>query len=103
MRKLLIATIMLISAPVAFAQEEDVLAPPARAAPTATAAMSERASWCEDYVAWLVAITDAGRNAPDARPTHRVEVEMNSCTIDPQGYERETRTEAQRAVEIASG
>jgi hypothetical protein len=49
-------------------------------------------------------MTSAEAPAPaEARPTQRLEVELNSCTIDPQGYERETRAEADHAVEVASG
>ena len=105
MRTHIIAAFLLASASVAYAQEEpDVIAPPASAAPTAAAPIDARAQWCEDYTTWLVAMTNVETPPPaDARPTQRLEVEMNSCTIDPQGYERETRVEAQRAVEIANG
>jgi hypothetical protein len=49
-------------------------------------------------------MTQSGDPTPaDVRQTHRLEIELNSCTIDPQGYERQTRIEAQRAVEIANG
>jgi hypothetical protein len=101
MRPQIVAAFLLVSAPVAFAQE--VIAPPAEEAPAATAPIDERADWCEDYATWLMAMTAPTPAPADARPTHRLEVELNSCTIDPQGYERETRLEAQRAVEIANG
>jgi hypothetical protein len=105
MRIAIAAAFLLTSVSVALAQEEpEVIAPPARAAPTAAASIDARADWCEDYTRWLIAMTEVETPRPaDARPTQRLEVEMNSCTIDPQGYERETRVEAQRAVEIASG
>jgi hypothetical protein len=105
MRTHVIAAFLLASAPMAFAQEEpEVIAPPARAAPAATAPIDDRANWCEDYATWLVAMTPSETPAPaEARPTQRLEVELNSCTIDPQGYERETRAEADHAVEVASG
>ena len=102
MRTHIIAAFLLASAPMAFAQ--DVVAPPAQAAPQATAPIDERAEWCAAYATWLVEMTPSETPAPvHARPTQRLEVELNSCTIDPQGYERETRAEADHAVEVASG
>jgi hypothetical protein len=102
MRTHIIAAFLLASVPMAFAQE--VVAPPAEPAPTASATIDERADWCEAYATWLVEMTSAEAPAPaEARPTQRLEVELNSCTIDPQGYERETRAEADHAVEVASG
>jgi hypothetical protein len=105
MRPHIIAAFLLASSSLAFAQEaQEVIAPPANAAPTAAAPIADRVAWCEDYATWLVAMTEAAPPAArDARPTHRLEVEMNTCTIDPQGYERETRVEAQRALETANG
>lgn len=103
MRKHIAAAILLASAPVAVAQES-VIAPPAAAAPSAAAPIEERADWCEAYATWLIAMTESDVPAiGDVRATHRLEVELNSCTIDPQSYERETRREAQRAVETANG
>lgn len=107
MRTHIIAAILLAGASVAYAQEEpEVLAPPTTAPPSAAAPIGDRSDWCEAYATWLVAMEDAARTPPtpaDVRPTHRLEVELNSCTIDPQGYERETRREAQLAVETANG
>jgi hypothetical protein len=104
MRTHIIATILLASASIAYAQEApEVIAPPTTSPPTAAAPIGDRADWCEAYATWLVAMEDAATPAPsDVRPTHRLEVELNSCTIDPQGYERETRREAQLAVETAN-
>ncbi len=102
MRTHVIAAFLLASAPMAFAQE--VVAPPTQAAPLASAPIDERAEWCTAYATWLVQMTPSETPAPaEARPTQRLEVELNSCTIDPQGYERETRAEAEHAVEVASG
>ncbi|MGD9979368.1 MAG: hypothetical protein AB7H66_04245 [Hyphomonadaceae bacterium] len=105
MRTHIIAALLLASATGAFAQDEqNVIAPPATAAPSAAAPIDRRVAWCEEYATWLVAMTQTGDPTPaDVRQTHRLEVELNSCTIDPQGYERQTRVEAQRAVEIANG
>jgi hypothetical protein len=106
MRTHIIAATLLASASAAHAQESEVIAPPTTAPPNATAPIGDRSEWCEAYATWLVAMEDAARTAPmpsDVRATHRLEVELNSCTIDPQGYERETRREAQLAVETASG
>ncbi len=109
MRTHIIAAILLASASVAsvaYAQNSEVIAPPTTAPPSAAASIGDRSEWCEAYATWLVAMEDAARptTAPtDVRPTHRLEVELNSCTIDPQGYERETRREAQLAVETANG
>ena len=105
MRTHIIAALLLASASAAYGQETpSVIAPPTAAAPEAAAPVAERSAWCEAYVTWLVAMKDAGAPAPsDVRPTHALEVELNSCTIDPSGYERETRREAQIAVETANG
>lgn len=103
MRSPIIAAFLLASAPAALAQE--VIAPPAEEAPAAAAPIEERANWCDKYATWLVAITPAP-NAPapaDVRQSQRLEVEMNSCKVDPQLYERDTRAEADAAVEIAQG
>ncbi|MBL8547138.1 MAG: hypothetical protein JNL81_11790 [Hyphomonadaceae bacterium] len=105
MRTLIIAAISLACAPVAWAQE--VVAPPETPAPTAAAPIDQRAAWCDDYATWLVAMTTVAqdqRAAPDdVRESQHLEVELNSCKIDPQQYERETRAEAHRAVEVAQG
>jgi hypothetical protein len=105
MRAHILAAILLASVSVAYAQEEsEVIAPPTTAAPSAAAPIDQRVHWCEQYATWLVAMTQSGDPTPaDVRQTHRLEIELNSCTIDPQGYERQTRIEAQRAVEIANG
>ncbi|MGD9965002.1 MAG: hypothetical protein AB7T59_00615 [Hyphomonadaceae bacterium] len=105
MRPLLLAASLLASATFAYAQEgSDVIAPPTAPAPSAAASIDERTHWCEEYATWLVAMTQSDDPTPaDVRQTHRLEIELNSCTIDPQGYERQTRVEAQRAVEIANG
>jgi hypothetical protein len=104
MRTQIIAAILLASAPVAVAQESEVIAPPTTQAPSAAAPIDQRAHWCEQYVTWLVAMTESGDPTPaDVRETHHLEVELNSCTLDPQGYERQTRREAQLAVDIANG
>lgn len=93
----------LLSAPVAWAQ--DVVAPPEEAAPTAAAPLDERAEWCNDYASWLVAMTSTTARAapPDGREGQHLEVELNSCKLDPQQYERETRAEADHAVATAAG
>jgi hypothetical protein len=76
-----------------------VVAPPAEPAPAATAPLDERATWCDAYTTWFVAITAP----PDVRPTQRAEVELNACKLDPQDYERVTRADADLAVESAQG
>jgi uncharacterized protein involved in high-affinity Fe2+ transport len=103
MRTHILAAFMLACAPSALAQE--VIAPPIQEAPAATAPVEDRAEWCDQYATWLVAITPAPRGAApaDVRSSQHLEVEMNSCKIDPQQYERETRAEADHAVEIAQG
>lgn len=104
MRTQIIAAILLASASVAVAQEAEVIAPPTTAAPSASAPIDQRTHWCQQYAKWLVAMTQTNEPTPDdVRQTHRLEVELNSCVIDPQGYERETRREAQLAVETANG
>ncbi len=103
MRMHIVAAFLMISAPTAWAQE--VVAPPAEAAPFATAPLEERAAWCDEYATWLIAMTPSTQRAApsDVRQTQHLEVELNSCKIDPQQYERETRAEADHAVEVAQG
>lgn len=103
MRTHILAAFIMISAPVAWAQE--VVSPPAAPAPTASSPLNERAAWCDDYATWLVMMTpDTQRAAPsDVRPTQHLEVELNACKVDPQQYERETRAEAEHAIAIAQG
>lgn len=106
MRTPIIAATLLASGSLAHAQETEVIAPPTTPPPSAAAPIGDRSDWCEGYATWLVAMEDATGSTTtpsDVRPTHRLEVELNSCTIDPQGYERETRREAQLAVETANG
>jgi hypothetical protein len=72
---------------------------PDTAAPAATAPVEQRQAWCQQYAAWFVSHTPEADQAPDARATHRYEVEMNSCTLDPQAYERQTIAELARTTE----
>ncbi len=99
MRTLIVAAFTLASSQVASAQE--VIAPPVETAPAATAPVEERTTWCDAYATWLIAIE--GFDASDAQQSQHLQVELNSCRIDPQQYERETRAEAGAAVETAQG
>lgn len=103
MRSHIIAAFLLASAPTAFAQ--NVASPPSKPAPAAAAPIDERAEWCDRYASWLVALTPTSRSsAPvDVRDNQRLEVELNACKIDPREYERQTRTEAERAAGTAAG
>jgi hypothetical protein len=102
MRTHILAAFLLVSSHAAFAQ--NVIAPPAEPAPTATAPVEERADWCDAYASWLVAMTPRSHGSPaDVRQSQHLEVELNACKIDPQQYERETRAEADAVVEIAQG
>jgi hypothetical protein len=67
---------------------------PTAPAPPRTAPYETRAAWSERYVAWFLAQTPVAIALPDdVEPTHRYEVEFNSCVRDPQRYERMTREE----------
>ncbi len=103
MRTRIIAAFLFLSAPLAMAQ--DVVAPPLAPAPAAAAPIQERATWCDGYATWLVAMTPPARApAPaDVELARHLQVELNACKIDPQQYERETRAEADAASEVASG
>lgn len=103
MRTHIIAAFLLACAPAALAQE--VIAPPAEEAPAAAAPIEERANWCDRYATWLVAITvNESASAPaDVRDSQHLQVEMNSCKVDPQMYERDTRAEADAALDTAQG
>ena len=63
--------------------------------PPASASADARATWCERYVPSVVAAASADL-PPDVRPTHLMEVEFNSCTLDPQEYARQTAAERRR-------
>jgi|GEM_PF-4647339 len=99
MRPLIIAASALALGQVASAQE--VIAPPAQPAPTANAPVDERTTWCDAYATWLIAMDET--TASDAQQSQHLQVELNSCRIDPQQYELETRAEADAAVETAQG
>lgn len=106
MRTHILAAFVLVYASAASAQ--DVISPPEQPAPAATVPFEERAQWCDSYATWLVAITDVSaatqRAAPaDVRASQRIEVEINSCKLDPQDYERDTRAEADLALQTAQG
>lgn len=96
MRNLVYATFLIASASTAaLAQVDDKR--PAEPAPIAAAPFEAREAWCQDYVAWFVGETPVARPAPaDVRPTHRLEVELNSCKLDPREYERQTLAELPR-------
>jgi hypothetical protein len=67
---------------------------PAASAPSADAPYDSRAEWSRDYVAWFIAQTPQdGPLPPDARDTHRFEIEFITCVSDPQAYERQTMAE----------
>lgn len=80
----------------------DVLEPPApavaaakntkKSAPPSSAPVEEKYNWCSVRVAGVIAITpiDESTFPEDVRPTHLHEVEMVSCVLDPQEYERAT-------------
>jgi hypothetical protein len=68
--------------------------PPADAAPDANAPLELRESWCDARVSSLIAGAPGAPLPEDVRPTHRFETEFNSCKLDPQEYERQTRNEA---------
>jgi hypothetical protein len=71
------------------------LSPPSDPPPPRTAPYEERAAWSERYVAWYLAQAPRldGARPSDVEPTHRYEVEFNSCVLDPQEYARDTRVE----------
>ncbi|MEZ6022339.1 MAG: hypothetical protein R3C16_02750 [Hyphomonadaceae bacterium] len=90
-RSLVSVCVLALALP-AFADEAPIR-PPAPA-PQADAPYAARAVWCRDYAAWVVTHMPAEEELPpDLRATHRVEVEMQSCTPDPQEYERVTIAE----------
>jgi hypothetical protein len=96
MRNLVYATFLLACASTAaLAQADDKR--PTVPAPVAAAPFEAREAWCQDYVVWFIGETPVARPAPaDVRPTQRLEVELNSCKLDPQEYERETLAELPR-------
>jgi hypothetical protein len=61
----------------------------------ATASFETREDWCQKYASWFVAAAPsaAGAAPADVAPTHRFEVEFNTCKLDPRQYERDTLAE----------
>lgn len=102
MRALFIALIVLLASASAFAQQAPMARPEAPP-PTATAAFEQRATWCEKYTAWLVASTPQAQLPGDVRASHAFEVEFNSCKLDPQEYETDTRADADLAERAQRG
>jgi hypothetical protein len=67
---------------------------PTDPAPPAYASYEERADWSERYVSWfLTQSAPHGALPADVDPSHRYQVEFNSCVLDPQAYERHTHAE----------
>jgi hypothetical protein len=67
---------------------------PTDPAPPRSAPYEQRAQWSERYVRWFIAQAPVTLTLPaDIGPTHRYEVEFNSCVRDPQRYERMTAEE----------
>jgi hypothetical protein len=96
MRALILASVLALASA---ARAQPLPERPDTPAPAASAPIEQRQAWCQQYAAWFVAHTPQGDQAPDARATHRFEVELNSCTLDPQAYERQTIAEAARTTE----
>lgn len=101
MRLPIIAAFALASSRAALAQE--VVVPPAIPAPIASAPIDERATWCDQYATWLVAMTPSPGAATESQEAQHLQVEFNACKIDPQQYERETRTRAYSEVDLGKG
>lgn len=82
--------------------EHAILSRPTDPAPPATAPYEKRAAWSERYVSWFLAQTPrpVGAMPPDVDATHRYEVEFNSCVLDPQDYERDTRIEVEASLYV---
>jgi hypothetical protein len=67
---------------------------PSDPAPPAYASYEERANWSERYVSWfLTQSRPQGAMPIDIDPSHRYQVEFNSCVLDPQAYEHDTQSE----------
>lgn len=84
-----------VAAP-SFAQE--FTRPEPATAPAAAAQYDDRANWCDRYVSWFLSVAPAAEGKPaDIRATHQYEVEFNSCILNPQEYEQQTRVDADAA------
>lgn len=74
--------------------ERAIVSRPLDTAPPRTAPYEQRAEWSERYVTWYLSqMPLVEGSASDIDPTHRYEVEFNSCVLDPQEYERDTQFE----------
>lgn len=99
MRKLAFILCLSLAAPAA---AQVAAEGPATPAPEAAASFAERENWCQKYAAWFVASAPDDSRAPtDVRDTHRLEVELQSCKLDPREYERQTTAELAHAAELA--
>lgn len=98
MRILIVFLALALSVPTALAQTPAER--PETRAPAASASFEARETWCQRYAAWYVQHTPATAAPSDVSPTHRFEVEFNSCKLDPQQYERDTLAEIAQADEI---
>lgn len=99
MRGLIIIAALVATAPMALAQTRTER--PDTQPPSAAEAFETREAWCQQYAAWFVEHTPTSNSpATGVSPTHRYEVEFNSCKLDPRQYERDTRAEIAQAGEI---
>lgn len=96
MRAAVLTLALILSAPPALAQT--AIERPETPAPEAAAPFEMREDLCQAYAAWFIERQPALGAAPvDVAPTHRFEVEFNSCKLDPREYERQTLAELAEA------
>jgi hypothetical protein len=102
MRALVFTAALVLIAPNAIAQQ--LAERPAAPAPAATAPFEQRESWCQKYAAWFVERSPSETPAlADVRASHRLEIELNSCKLDPREYERQTLAELARLTTTRTG
>lgn len=95
MRVLLLAAALALITPLAIAQQ--ITERPSAPAPTASAPFEQREVWCQKYAAWFVERSPSETPTPaDVRASHRLEIELQSCKLDPREYERQTLAELAR-------
>lgn len=95
MRAFILAALIIMATP---ALADARASAPKTPAPPATASFEAREMWCTRYATWLIAQTPMQGSLPsDVRPTHRFEIELDSCKPDPQRYQRQTSAELQQA------
>lgn len=96
MKRILAALFFFLTASSALAAEPPL---PTNNPPGPEAPYEQRDAWCQSYVPWYVHhAPESEGQAVDARPTQRVDNELNFCRLDSVDYLVKTLLELPREV-----